>query len=56
MAGSNDDRGRSRIPDAEDREWSNTGRVLSGRMIGRSGDIVCGLHLAQRDKEHEFLG
>jgi hypothetical protein len=56
MAGSSDDRGRSRIPDAEDREWSNTGRVLSGRMIGRSGDIVCGLHHAQGDKEHEFLG
>jgi hypothetical protein len=33
-----------------------TGRVLSGRMIERSGDIVCGLYHAQGDEEHEFLG
>jgi hypothetical protein len=25
-------------------------------MIERSGDVVCGLHLAQGDKEHKFLG
>jgi hypothetical protein len=33
-----------------------TGRVLSGRMIERSDDTVCGLHRARGDKEHEFLG
>jgi hypothetical protein len=24
-------------------------------MIGRSGDVVCGLHNAQGDEEHDFL-
>jgi hypothetical protein len=33
-----------------------TGRVLSGRAIERSGDVVCGLHRARGDEEHEFLG
>jgi hypothetical protein len=33
-----------------------TCRVLSGRTIKRSDDIVCGLHCARRDKEREFLG
>jgi hypothetical protein len=33
-----------------------TGQVLSGWMIGRSGDIVCGLHCARGDDEHGFLG
>jgi hypothetical protein len=33
-----------------------TGRVLSGRTIGRSGDVVCGLHCAHRDEERRFLG
>ncbi len=33
-----------------------TGRVLGGRMIGRSGDAVCGLHHAQGDEERVFLG
>jgi hypothetical protein len=32
-----------------------TGRVLGDRMIGRSGDVVCGLHRAHRDEEREFL-
>jgi hypothetical protein len=32
------------------------GRVLSGRTIGSSGDIVCGLHHARGDKEPGFLG
>jgi hypothetical protein len=32
-----------------------TGRVLGGQMIGRSGDVVCGLHRARGDEEHEFL-
>jgi hypothetical protein len=33
-----------------------TGRVLGGRMIGRSGDAVCGLRRARKDEEHMFLG
>jgi hypothetical protein len=32
------------------------GRVLSGRAVERSGDTVCGLHLARGDEEREFLG
>jgi hypothetical protein len=34
----------------------HTGRVLSGRVIERSGDIVCGLHCACGDEERGFLG
>jgi hypothetical protein len=56
MAGNDEDRGWSRRLGAEDRAWSSTSRVLSGRIIERSGDAVCGLHLAQGDKEHRFLG
>jgi hypothetical protein len=55
MVDSNEDLGRSRRPDAEGRRWSSIGQVLSGRMIGRSGDAVCGLHHAQGDKERGFL-
>jgi hypothetical protein len=33
-----------------------TGWVLSGRMIERSGDAVCGLHRARGDEERWFLG
>jgi hypothetical protein len=33
-----------------------TGRVLSGRTIRRSGNIVCGLYHAHEDKKHAFLG
>jgi hypothetical protein len=32
------------------------GRVLSGRMIGRSGETMCGLHRARGDEECGFLG
>jgi hypothetical protein len=56
MAGSDEDRGRSRRLGAEDRGWSSTGRVLGGRTIERSGDAVCGLHRAQEDEECGFLG
>jgi hypothetical protein len=56
MVGSNEDQCRSRRLSAEDRRWSSTGRILGGRMIRRSGDAVCGLHHAQGDEEHEFLG
>jgi hypothetical protein len=45
MAGRDDDHGRSMRPGVEDRGWSSTGRVLCGRMIERSSDTVCGLHL-----------
>jgi hypothetical protein len=37
-------------------EDGHTGRVLDGWTIGRSGDVVCGLHCACGDEEHEFLG
>jgi hypothetical protein len=47
---------RSKRLGAEDREWSSTGRVLGGQTIERSGDAVCGLHYAQEDEEHNFLG
>jgi hypothetical protein len=46
MTDSDEDRGRSRRLDVEDRGLSNTGRVLGGRMIERLGDAVCGLHRA----------
>jgi hypothetical protein len=55
MVSSDDDRGRSRRPDAEDRRWSSTGRVLDGRAIERSGDVVCGLHRAREDEQRRFL-
>jgi hypothetical protein len=51
MTDSNEDRGRSRRPDAEDRGWLSIGQILSGRTIGRSGDAVCGLHRARGDEE-----
>jgi hypothetical protein len=56
MVGSDEDLGRSRTPDAEDRGWLSTGRVLGGRTIERSGDAVYGLHSAQGDEVHEFVG
>jgi hypothetical protein len=30
----------------------HTGRVLSGRVIERSGGVVCGLHRARGDEKH----
>jgi hypothetical protein len=56
MAGSDEYCGRSRRPTVEDWVWSSMGRVLSGRTIKRSGDVVCGLHSAQGDEERMFLG
>jgi hypothetical protein len=56
MAGSDEDRGRSRRPGVEDWGWSSTGRVLDGRSIERSGDTVCDLYHAQGDEKREFLG
>jgi hypothetical protein len=55
MTASDNDRGRSRRPGAEDRRWSSTGQVLDGRTIERSGDAVCGLYHAQGDVECMFL-
>jgi hypothetical protein len=56
MADSDKDLGRSRRPGVEDRRWSGTGQVLSGWMIERLGDAMCGLYRAQGDEEHMFLG
>jgi hypothetical protein len=56
MASSNEDRGRSRRLGAADQRCSSTGRVLGGRTIDKSGDVVCGLQRAREDEEHEFLG
>jgi hypothetical protein len=33
-----------------------TGRVLYGRMIERSGDVVCDLHRTRGDEECGFIG
>jgi hypothetical protein len=33
-----------------------TGRVLGGRVIERSGGIVCSLHRVRGDEECGFLG
>jgi hypothetical protein len=54
LAGNDEDCRRSRRPVAEDWGWSSIGRVLGGRMVDRSGDVVCSLHHARGDKEHEF--
>jgi hypothetical protein len=32
-----------------------TDRVLSCWTIGRSGDVMCGLYYAHRDKKREFI-
>jgi hypothetical protein len=37
-------------------EDGRTGRILDDRMIGRSGDAVCGLHRARGDDERGFFG
>jgi hypothetical protein len=34
----------------------HTGQLLSGRVVERSGGVVCGLHYARGDEEREFLG
>jgi hypothetical protein len=56
IAGSDEDHDRSKRPGTEDQRWSGIGRVLGGRTIERSGDVVCGLHRAREDEEREFLG
>jgi hypothetical protein len=36
-------------------EDGRTGRVLGGRAVERSGDVVCGLHLTRGDEKRGFL-
>jgi hypothetical protein len=55
MAGSDEDRGRSRRPGAEDQGWPSIGWVLSGWTIERSGDTVYGLHRAQGDEDRGVM-
>jgi hypothetical protein len=55
MADSDENPGRSRRLGAEAGNC-RTGRVLGGRMIGRSGDTVCGIYRAHEDEKHELLG
>jgi hypothetical protein len=55
MTCSDENRGRSRRPGAEDQD-DRTGRVLGGWAVERSGDAVCSLHLARKDYERKFLG
>jgi hypothetical protein len=55
MTDNDKDLGTSRRPDAKDRGWSSTSRVLGGRMIGRSDDVVCGLYHAQGNEKRGFL-
>jgi hypothetical protein len=45
IACNDEDRGRSRRPDAE----GHTGRILGGRAVKMSGGTVCDLHLACGD-------
>jgi hypothetical protein len=37
-------------------EYHRTDLVLGGRVIERSGGIVCGLHRARGDEKHGFPG
>jgi hypothetical protein len=55
MVGNDEDHGRSRRPDAEDRGWSSTCRILGCQTIERLADAVCDLHRAQGDEEPMFL-
>jgi hypothetical protein len=55
MACTDDDRGRSRRPDAETTD-GRTGQVLGGQAIERSGGTVYGLYRARGDEEHVILG
>jgi hypothetical protein len=54
MVDNDDDCDRSRRPGVEDRRWSDTGRILGGRTIRRSGDAVCDLHYACGKDEHGY--
>jgi hypothetical protein len=54
MACSDENRGRSRRPGAENWGWSYRS-VLNGRAIEKSDGVVCGLHRARGDEERVFL-
>jgi hypothetical protein len=56
MTGSDKDHGTSRRSGADERGWSSTDRILDGRTIKRSGDVVCGLYRTQGAEECGFLG
>jgi hypothetical protein len=56
MTNNDDNCDGSRRLGVEDQGWSNTGRILGGREIGRSGDAVCSLYRAHEDEERGFLG
>jgi hypothetical protein len=46
MSDSDENRGMSKRAGAEDRGWSSIGRILDGRVIGRTCDVMCGLYRA----------
>jgi hypothetical protein len=55
MADSDKDQGKNRRLGVENWGWSSVGRILGGRTIRRSGDVVCGLHHAEGGEERGFL-
>jgi hypothetical protein len=55
MVGSDEDRGKSRRLDAEDRGWSNTGRVLCGWTIERSGELCTVYTVHKKTRSKSFL-
>jgi hypothetical protein len=55
MVCSDDDRGRSRRPGAED-QGGHTGRTLGDQAIERSGGTICGLHHICGDEERILFG
>jgi hypothetical protein len=56
MAGIYVDRGKCMRLGAEDRGLASTGRVLSGWVIERSCDAVCGMYRARGEEDLGFLG
>jgi hypothetical protein len=48
MACSDEDRGRSKRPGAEDQRWSHRSGT-QWPAVEKSGDTMCGLHLARGD-------
>jgi hypothetical protein len=55
LACSDEDRGRSRRPGAEEKD-GHTSRVLGGRVVEWLGGVMCGLHRARGNEERGFLG